>query len=115
MKANIDDYKFFTKFCCLQGLCESALDFSKSVLRPGGIFLCKLWDGYGTKGNWEVFLVTVVDCTNDQYDNWGLLTIVLIKKIEDLLPQTCLSEIFVANGIQAIFLLWQLWHTHTHM
>lgn len=31
------------------GLCESALDFSKSVLRPGGIFLCKLWDGYGTK------------------------------------------------------------------
>ena len=38
----------------------------------------------------------------------------LSEKIEDLLPQTCLSEIFVANGIQAIFLLWQLWHTHTH-
>ncbi|RMX54975.1 hypothetical protein pdam_00016166 [Pocillopora damicornis] len=31
------------------GLCESALDFSKSVLKPCGIFLCKLWDGYGTK------------------------------------------------------------------
>lgn len=30
------------------GLCESALDFSKSVLKPSGIFLCKLWDGYGT-------------------------------------------------------------------
>lgn len=37
----------------------------------------------------------------------------LSEKIEDFLPQTCLSEIFVANGIQAIFLLWQLWHTHT--
>jgi len=30
-------------------LCESALDFGKSVLKPGGIFLCKLWDGYGTQ------------------------------------------------------------------
>ncbi|KAJ7377478.1 hypothetical protein OS493_028921 [Desmophyllum pertusum] len=30
-------------------LCESALDFGKAVLRPGGSFLCKLWDGYGTQ------------------------------------------------------------------
>ncbi|XP_078351455.1 rRNA methyltransferase 2, mitochondrial-like isoform X2 [Oculina patagonica] len=30
-------------------LCESALDFGKAVLKPGGIFLCKLWDGYGTQ------------------------------------------------------------------
>ena len=34
----------------VQSLCESALDFVKSVLKPGGIFLCKLWDGYGTQG-----------------------------------------------------------------
>ncbi|XP_073248693.1 ribosomal RNA large subunit methyltransferase E-like [Porites lutea] len=30
-------------------LCESAFEFSKDVLKPGGRFLCKLWDGYGTQ------------------------------------------------------------------
>ena len=34
----------------LQNLCESAFEFSKDVLKPGGHFLCKLWDGYGTQG-----------------------------------------------------------------
>ena len=33
-----------------QNLCESAFEFSKDVLKPGGRFLCKLWDGYGTQG-----------------------------------------------------------------
>lgn len=33
-----------------QNLCESAFEFSKDVLKPGGNFLCKLWDGYGTQG-----------------------------------------------------------------
>lgn len=37
----------------VQSLSESALDFGKSVLKPGGIFLCKLWDGYGTQGRNE--------------------------------------------------------------
>lgn len=31
-------------------LCESVFDFGRTVLKPGGAFLCKLWDGYGTKG-----------------------------------------------------------------
>ena len=30
-------------------LCTSALQFSKPVLRQGGAFLCKLWDGYQTR------------------------------------------------------------------
>lgn len=30
-------------------LCESVFDFGRTVLKPGGVFLCKLWDGYGTK------------------------------------------------------------------
>lgn len=30
-------------------LCESAFVFGKAVLKPGGVFLCKLWDGYGTQ------------------------------------------------------------------
>lgn len=33
-----------------QNLCESAFEFGKDVLKPGGRFLCKLWDGYGTQG-----------------------------------------------------------------
>ena len=38
------------KPCYPQNLCESAFEFSKDVLKPGGRFLCKLWDGYGTQG-----------------------------------------------------------------
>lgn len=30
-------------------LCELVFDFGRTVLKPGGVFLCKLWDGYGTK------------------------------------------------------------------
>ena len=45
------------KLCVLrysQNLCESAFDFGKAVLKPGGIFLCKLWDGYGTQGSKQI-------------------------------------------------------------
>ena len=30
------------------------------MLKPGGVFLCKLWDGYGTKGSKLIFRVTAI-------------------------------------------------------
>ncbi|XP_001636165.3 ribosomal RNA large subunit methyltransferase E isoform X2 [Nematostella vectensis] len=29
-------------------LCDSAFEFGQKTLKPGGVFLCKLWDGRGT-------------------------------------------------------------------
>lgn len=37
-------------FCCSQDLCESALALSCTLLKEGGVFLCKLWQGGGLKG-----------------------------------------------------------------
>ena len=35
------------------------------MLKPGGVFLCKLWDGYGTKGSKLIFHVTAVGRNRD--------------------------------------------------
>ena len=44
----------------IMNLCTSALEFSKPVLRCGGAFLCKLWDGYRT-GNLKSELGSVFE------------------------------------------------------